>query len=154
MKKALLLLWLCGSAAVQAQTADPAEEQAIKAVIQQLFDGMRKGDADMVRAVFDSTARLQSVATTKEGKTILKTEDIAGFVKAVGTPHPVIWDERVLSYEIRIDDRLATAWTPYDFYAGDKYSHSGIDAFQLVKTEKGWKIFQLSDTRRKMPNKK
>lgn len=154
MKKLFFVLAMGVVANAFGQQQDPAEEQAIKAVIQQLFDGMRKGDAEMVRAVFDSTARLQSVATTKDGKTILKTEDITGFVKAVGTPHPVVWDERVLSYEIRIDDKLATAWTPYDFYAGDKYSHSGIDAFQLVKTDKGWKIFQLSDTRRKIPGKK
>ena len=32
---------------------------------------------------------------------------------------------------------------------GKRFSHCGVDAFQLVKTAAGWKIFQLSDTRRK-----
>ncbi|MFN8354075.1 MAG: nuclear transport factor 2 family protein [Spirosomataceae bacterium] len=151
MKKAFLLLFGFLSMAAQAQTA---EEDAIKATIQQLFDGMRKGDSTMVRATFHPTARLQSVGTNKEGKTVVQTEDISGFVKAVGMPHPVMWDERVLSYEIRIDDKLATAWTPYEFYAGDKFSHSGIDAFQLAKTDQGWKIIQLSDTRHRPAPKK
>ena len=29
---------------------------------------------------------------------------------------------------------------PYDFWIDGKYSHCGIDAFDLVKTSEGWKI--------------
>lgn len=156
MKKSFIIIGLLCLLSILtfAQTDNTAEETAVKAVIQQLFDGMRKGDANMVKATFHESARLQTVGLDKSGKMAVETEDIAGFVEAVGKPHPVMWDERILSYEIRIDDRLATAWTPYEFYAGDKFSHAGIDAFQLCKTDEGWKIMQISDTRRRTPWKK
>ena len=35
---------------------------------------------------------------------------------------------------------IATVWTPYDFWIDGKFSHCGIDAFDLVKTDEGWKI--------------
>lgn len=147
MKKLLLLLAVWGLSQLSAK-AQSTEEEAIKATIQQLFDGMRKGDSTMVSAVFHPTARLQSVFTNKEGKVVVKTDAISGFVKSIGTPHPAVYDERLLSYEIRIDEQMATAWTPYEFYVGDKFSHAGVDAFQLAKTEKGWQIIQITDTRR------
>jgi len=31
-------------------------------------------------------------------------------------------------------------WTPYDFWVDGKFSHCGIDIFDLVKTAEGWKI--------------
>ena len=30
--------------------------------------------------------------------------------------------------------------TPYDFWIDGKFSHCGIDAFDLIKTEEGWKL--------------
>lgn len=147
MKKLFLLLAVWGISQLNAN-AQSTEEEAVKATIKQLFDGMRKGDSTMVGAVFHPTARLQSVFKNKEGKVVVKTDAISGFVKSIGTPHPEVYDERLLSYEIRIDEQMATAWTPYEFYVGDKFSHAGVDAFQLAKTEKGWQIIQITDTRR------
>jgi hypothetical protein len=39
-------------------------------------------------------------------------------------------------------------WAKYAFFLGDRFSHCGIDAFQLHQTADGWKIFQLTDTQR------
>ncbi|MDW7691134.1 nuclear transport factor 2 family protein [Flammeovirgaceae bacterium SG7u.111] len=126
----------------------PEEEKDVRATIEQLFDGMKKGDSTMVRGVFHPEARLQTVAS-KDGKTELHSTPISKFAEAVGTPHDKIWDERILSYEIKIDGEFASAWTEYNFYHGDKFSHCGVNAFHLVKTSEGWKILQITDTRRK-----
>lgn len=117
-------------------------------VVKLLFDAMRVGDATTAKSVFDSTARLQTTFTDYQGKASMMTEDVAGFVKAIGTPHDQIWDERVWSYDVRIDGSLATVWADYTFYLGDKMSHCGVDAFQLFKSPSGWKIIQIADTRR------
>lgn len=127
-----------------------AVESEVVAVIQKMFDGMRKGDSAMVSATFHSTMRLQTTFTNKAGQATLVTENSpANFLKAVGTPHPEVYDERILNYEVRVDDNLATVWTPYEFYAGEKFSHCGVNAFQLFKSDKGWKIIHIVDTRRK-----
>lgn len=102
----------------------------------------------MVHSVMDATARLMTVME-KDGKTIIHEGSIPDFLKAVGTPHEEVWDEQLDKYEVLIDDQLATAWTPYTFYHGGQLSHCGVNAFQLYRHESGWKIIQITDTRRK-----
>ncbi|MDJ1499891.1 nuclear transport factor 2 family protein [Xanthocytophaga agilis] len=134
----------------QAQSSGSKEETEIKQVIGQLFDGMRKGDSAMVRSVFYSGARLQTTYVDKKtGKAALREESITDFAKAVGTPHKEVWDERLFAYDIKVDDNLAIAWTPYEFYLDGKFSHKGVNVFQLFKSEKGWKVISIADTRRK-----
>jgi hypothetical protein len=48
-----------------------------------------------------------------------------------------------------MDGSLAAVWVDYAFYLNNTFSHCGVDSFHLVKTEEGWKIFNLVDTRRK-----
>ncbi|HUH33176.1 MAG TPA: hypothetical protein VLZ28_04430, partial [Daejeonella sp.] len=56
---------------------------------------------------------------------------------------------RITFDQVLIDDNLASVWTSYQFYIGDKFSHCGVNSFQLVKGKEGWKIVYLIDTRRK-----
>ena len=82
----------------------------------------------------------------------MKKGSLADFLKAIGTPHPEVWNEKIWNTEIRIDDNLAQIWTDYAFYVDDRFSHCGVDAFQLVKETDGkWRIVHLIDTRRKEP---
>jgi hypothetical protein len=48
--------------------------------------------------------------------------------------------ERMWSPEVRVHGAIATVWTPYDFWMDGKFSHCGIDAFDLIKGDDGWKI--------------
>ncbi|MCY7349197.1 MAG: nuclear transport factor 2 family protein [Cytophagaceae bacterium] len=152
MKNTFLLLILLVLPANHTQ-AQQTEEAAVKATIDRMFEGMKKGDSTLVRSVFHPTARLQTAFVNREGKAMLKSETIDGFVKAVGTPHKEVWDERVLGYDIKIDDNLATVWTPYEFYVNGNYLHEGVNAFQLFRSANGWKIIQICDTRRKKVKK-
>lgn len=126
--------------------AQSAEEE-VMATVQRLFDGMRAGDSTMVRSVFHPEARLLTTGE-RDGAPTLQVVSIDGFVKAAGTPHEEVWDERIGDVEIRIDDNLATAWMEYAFYRGDEFSHCGINAFQLFRGAEGWEIIQIADTRR------
>lgn len=150
--KQLLLLLLFPFSVLLAQTP---EETAVRATVDRLFEGMKTGDTVLLRSVFHPTARLQTALIGKDGQSSLQTQPIDGFVQAVGkTPKTTRLDERLLSYEIRVDDHLATAWTPYEFYVNDRFSHAGVNAFQLAKTDQGWRIIQICDTRRQTPWKK
>ncbi|MES2517613.1 MAG: nuclear transport factor 2 family protein [Bacteroidota bacterium] len=145
----LLFAFLFISVFAKAQSED---EKAVKAVVVQLFDGMQKHDSTMIRACFHPSARMQSIGINrKTGALELNTENsIDGFVKQIGSlPTTTKIEERVLSYEIRVDAQMATAWTPYELYVNEKRQHCGVDAFQFYKTDKGWKIIALADTRRK-----
>jgi hypothetical protein len=144
---ALVLLLLLAGSPVLAQAPDP-DRRAILAPVRQLFDGMRKGDSAAVRAAFHPQALL-ATATTRQGMPSVQMDTLDAFVKAVGTPHDEVWDERVLSEKVEVDGPLASVWTEYAFYAGGKFSHCGIDAFQIAQTPDGWRIIALTDTRRR-----
>jgi len=123
-------------------------EKEITAVIKKLFKGMKTKDTDLVKTTFHENAQLHTVME-KDGKTILREEKVSGFIAVIGTPTKNTYDEKVVSYEVKIDGKMATVWTPYEFYVDDKFAHCGVNAFQLIKTKDGWKITQITDTRRK-----
>jgi len=125
------------------------EEDAVKATINRLFDGMRNADTTMLRNAFAAKNTLETIAKTKDGKFVVRTESLANFIKSIGTPHTEKYDERIVFTKILIDANLASVWTDYKFYVGDKFSHCGVNSFQLFKGDDGWKIIYLIDTRRK-----
>lgn len=126
-------------------------EQEVRATIETLFDAMRAGDGTAARNVFGEAARLQT-ALGPSDSTALRTTSVDGFVEAVGAPRDRVWDERIWDVEIRVDGPLASAWVPYAFYLGEELSHCGVNAVQLVRQVDGWKIHQLTDTRREACN--
>lgn len=125
----------------------PDERDAVLAVVQRLWDGMRTRDTALVRSVFDSTALLTRVVT-RDGVSRVQVLPISGFIEALGRSTET-WNERMFAPEVRIDGSLATVWTEYDFHLGTQFSHCGVDAFQLLKTSAGWKVVALSDTARR-----
>ena len=134
----------CILAAFPTHGQSTAEKEVI-AVVDQLFAGMRQSDSAAVRQVFASEAQLHTVSNDRT----LRQTSLAQFLTAIGTPHDEVWDEQVTSYEVRIDGPLATVWTPYRFYRGEAFSHCGTNAFQLYRSPDGWKILQITDTRKK-----
>lgn len=47
---------------------------------------------------------------------------------------------------------MASAWVPYTFYLDGVITHCGVNSIELLRDQEGWKITQLSDTRREGPN--
>ncbi len=144
---AAVLAMLPSIAGAQTSAAQPDERAAVLAVVQRLWDGMKARDTAMVRSVFDSSAVLSRVATRGDEARVQLTP-VSGFIAALGRATEP-WNETMYAPEVRIDGPLASVWTEYDFHLGDKFSHCGVDAFQLLKTSAGWKIVALSDTARR-----
>lgn len=147
MKKLLLslIILLFVGIQVNAQTV----EEEIQSVIETLFDGMRAGDSTMVASAFTRDAVMQTVAKNQQGNVIKIVGNLAQFLNAVGTPHDQVWDEKIGGYEIKIDGDLASVWTPYQFYLGERFSHCGVNSFQLARLDGEWKIIYIVDTRRR-----
>ena len=80
---------------------------------------------------------LQTIATNREGKTILHTEDYDKFITSIlSIPENQKFEEKLLSFDIKIDGNMANAWTPYEFWFNDQFSHCGVNSFQLIKVDK------------------
>jgi hypothetical protein len=125
-----------------------AREREVIDVVRRLFDAMRAGDSAAARVLFEPGTRLQTVAN-RQGVLTVSEDSLGMFMRAIGTPHAQIYDERVTNERVLIDGPYAVAWVDYTFYLGDQKSHCGIDAFQMVRRPAGWRIFGLTDTRRR-----
>ncbi|MGH2607731.1 MAG: hypothetical protein ACRDHF_01465 [Tepidiformaceae bacterium] len=125
----------------------PAPDPEILQTVQRLFDAMRARDTVALRAVIDSSARVVTT-TTREGRPVMRVASIDRFVASVGTATQSL-DERIFEPDVRQDDNLATVWTRYTFYVGTQLSHCGYDAFQLFRSEAGWKVIHIADTQRR-----
>jgi hypothetical protein len=147
MKHLLLSALLLAATSATAQTT-AQETEAVKKTIQTFFEGMRKGDSALVRSTVAPGAVFHAIATRNSSPQLL-IQNPSEFVKAVGTPHKEVWDERISFDKVLIDANLASVWTPYEFYLGSTFSHCGYNSFQLVKLAGGWKIAHVIDTRRK-----
>lgn len=142
----IVLTFLCSSIVCKAQDD---EIVGIKQTINNLFEGMRKSDTSLLRSAFSEGAIMQSVNKNQDGVVTIQSEPLDSFIYFIAKPHSLLYDERITFDLIKVDNDLASAWTPYKFYLGEKFSHCGVDSYQLVKIKGIWKIQYLIDTRRK-----
>ncbi len=125
------------------------EETAVKQVIISLFEGMKNKDQSLVEKAFHKQAMMHTTIADENGAT-LGSNTVQDFVNRIATtPANTTLDERILDYQIKIDGQMASAWTPYEFYVNDNFSHCGVNSFSLIKTPDGWKITYVIDTRNK-----
>jgi hypothetical protein len=152
MKRAAVVAWCVLTFVLTSGIRTPAEDdrEAVLAVVKQLFDGMRAGDAAKLRAVFHPSAQLFS-SSLKDGTPQIAVESIEAFVAAITRPHTEVYDERTRNEVVTVDGGFASVWAEYAFYRGHTFSHCGIDAFHLARGAEGWKIVSVGDTRRTEP---
>lgn len=51
--------------------------------------------------------------------------------------------ERGFGATALVQDRVAQVWMPYDLYSGTNWSHCGVDAFTLTKSQERWRVASL-----------
>lgn len=141
----ILLTVIVSGSDASAQTP----EDSVKAVINKMFTAMKKADGVMLKSAFSDSIVFQSIGRNKEGITIVKNESPSGFIDQIGKATPGSFDERITFETIKVDGPLASAWTPYQFYFNNQFSHCGVNSFQLVRFNGEWKIQYIIDTRRK-----
>jgi hypothetical protein len=151
MMKAVIPILMAGLGwtAPAAAQASPAEEAAVLAVVNSLFEGMRRADSVLVRPLFHAKARLITVDSRTVGRGTQVEESVEGFIQSIGRPRTEVFDERLSNVRTMIDGSLASVWADYTFYRGTTLNHCGVDHFLLVKEATAWKIIELADTRRR-----
>lgn len=127
--------------AAEARAQDAA---GARAAVDQMFEGMRTANPEMVRAVFAPDARFALIA---EGAATVSVQSVDGWIQAIGTSERR-WDERVYDLDVRVDGNMASVWAPYTFYFDGAIRHCGINSIELLRDAEGWKVTQVSDTRR------
>jgi len=128
-----------------------SEKEDIKKVIKLFFKGLQNGDTLTLKKTIAQDIVLQTTFINKEGASELRTEDAGNFLKALASKKPEDnWQEKLESYTIQVDGNMANVWTPYKFYLNYKFSHCGVNSFQLFNNGEKWVIIYLIDTRRRL----
>jgi hypothetical protein len=126
-----------------------AQQEDIKKTINIMFEGMAQSDSAKFHSVMDDQCNLKSVIRKADGSTVVVDEPFKNFLAFVGKPRKSKIEERLHSYDIKLDGDMAMAWTPYTFFVDDKISHCGVNVFMLAQRDDIWKIISICDTRRK-----
>jgi len=130
--------------------AQESDETKVQKTIEAFFDGFHKQDSLLIKQTVSDGIIAQTIGKNKDGTTTLQTEDFSKFLKSiVSISDTVNFQEKILSFSIQVDGAMANAWTPYEFWYNDAFSHCGVNSFQLIKDGADWKIIYLIDTRRK-----
>jgi hypothetical protein len=141
----ILVALCCAFITAPRAAAQSSDHDAVRVVVKGLFDAMRTRDTSAMRAAFDSTAILRSI--TARG---VRGDAVDAWISSVANaPAGLVLDERIGEPRIELDGPLATAWVPYHFYAGDRFSHCGVNSFILAKAGSAWKILAVVDTRQR-----
>lgn len=147
MRKGGGVVTVLAAAMVLSPVSGSAQDEAgALAAVEQVFEGMRTANSDMVRAVFADAARF-AVLDERSGPATIRSQSVEGWITAIGDSEGS-WDERVYDLDARVDGTMASVWAPYTFYLNGEISHCGINSIELLHDADGWKVTQISDTRR------
>lgn len=127
-----ILLVLLFSCPLLAATAKPID------AVNTFFAAMSKNDADLAASVMLEDGVLYGYAEGAENSDLIRLS-IGQFLEGWKT-HTDSVLERIWDVEVIVHQRLAVAWTPYDFFVNGDFHHCGVNSFNLIRMGDGWKI--------------
>lgn len=151
MKK-IIVLFIFLSATIVSHSQTASQEKKVQKTIENFFKGFHKGDTLLLKKTIGKGLIAQTTFTTKNGDKVLRStpkayKTLIDFAKKVKPSDNYF--EKILSYTIHINGNLASVWTPYEFYNKEKFSHCGVNSFQLFNNNGNWEIIYLVDTRQR-----
>ena len=118
-----------------AQVKSPKKE--IKKGIETFFEGLHKGDSTIIKNTLYKDIKIQTTHTNKKGENFLKTKSMFKLLSSIANKKvDIIYKEKLLFYDIKVDGNLASGWTPYEFYLNGTFSHCGANSFQLFNNNR------------------
>jgi tetratricopeptide (TPR) repeat protein len=119
-------------------TSAHSEEQHVILAVEQFFKALEMRDAKLARDILMPEGVVYSVRD-EGGEKVIRATTHQQIIDSFGSSSEKMlermWDPKVL-----IHKEIAVLWTKYDFHRDGKFSHCGVDAFNLIKTPDGWKI--------------
>ena len=117
------------------------EKEKIISVVQRFFDVLTSKDADEANKIVLPEGFSLSVRE-KNSEKVIRFRSFAGFAEQLGRTKQK-YKEVMSNPKVLIHNEIASLWAAYKFYLDGKFSHDGVDAFSLVKTNEGWKIASI-----------
>lgn len=148
MKSALFFVFLIYSISAGAQTKFTSTEA--QELVDIFFKGFHEGDTLKMKSVMADKVPMQTAMVNRDGLNVVRDGSVSDLLNAIASrTSEQRWEEKLLDYKVQVDGNLAHVWTPYEFWFNGEFSHCGANSFTLAKTDSGWKIIHIIDSRRK-----
>ena len=118
-----------------------APESSPVQAAQSLFDVMTKHDAEAGKKLFIPETTMSSVHDDGKATVVPAEQWLTRIGSSKDSLLERMWNPQVLQH-----GAIAVVWGSYDFHLNGKFHHCGVDSFNLIKTEAGWKIASVSYT--------
>ena len=116
----------------------------VMATVERFLHAINTGDVDLMAEVSRSDSMNYTRIQKSDGTFYTKARPQTNFLEKKEN-QPVFF-ERIWSPTILVDEQIAAVWAPYDFHVNGKFSHCGIDLFNLLFEDGRWKIANSSWT--------
>ena len=138
MKKIIILLTIFSALTLPVFAQKGDDKTAVLAVVQTFFDEMAAANAAGILATGIPENVLITIRKQRDGKVRVDSVNGEAFTKFFTKPGSI--KEVMYAPKVDLDGDWAMVWGRYVFFVGDKISHCGINQFNLVRTDAGWKI--------------
>lgn len=117
------------------QAQNGGEEQ-VRSTLDSFFEAFHQQDSIAIKETVSKDIVMQTIGRNGNGLEEVRIENFSQFLKSiVSIPVTTKFEERIKSYNIQIDSPMANAWTSYEFWVNDTFSHCGVNSFQLFNQE-------------------
>ncbi len=142
MIRALLTLLLTlplGCAAAPASPPEIADRAAVLATVEAFFTAMATKDAALAeRSVVPEGVFVS--ARWEGGKRVQKHFSNREWIDGLGAKTVAEREEFTGEPTVLVAGDTAVVWAPYAFYVDGAMHHTGVDVFDFVRTDSGWRI--------------
>lgn len=140
MRRIVLLAALALPATATAQSP----RDSVIATVNEFFRAMTARDSAGSAAVMHPDGVMFSSRQMGDSAT-LRRSTFASYLGSIATMKGDLL-ERMWEPTALIHKQLATVWTAYDFHTDKKFSHCGVDVFNLMRHQGRWTIVSVAYT--------
>jgi hypothetical protein len=145
----LVLVLALASAHAAAAPHQRNDISSIMKPVKAIVAGISARDSAVLAAQLRPDADVTVAAEGPDGKPIIRHLSASQFSGSIH-PGPERLEARLGKPDIRVDGNIAMVWVGYSFLIDGKVDHCGVNHFDLVLEEAGWKAQNVTWTSRKL----
>lgn len=123
--------------------ANRADERAIMAVVDRMFAALAAKDsaALLAEVVPQGWATANDLGPRRSVRSVGWAEFASHLPRIPGRPM-----ERLIDPHVHVEGDIAMIWSRYEFELDGRFSHCGVDHFDLIRQDGRWKVLNLTWT--------
>jgi hypothetical protein len=137
----MMIALLAAAAAVQQPAAD---RQAVLATIDSFFRALEARSPEAILATVSPGGAITAHGR-QAGAVTVRTRSWSEWAAQLPKAKEPL-REKLIDPRVDVRGTMASVWSYYTFYRGDRFSHCGYDNFDMAKVDGQWRVVNLSYT--------